>query len=167
MAGSPGVVSYISSNPDQGFNPDEMEFLCVAVLYNDRVYFFDEGEIDRLLDLLNGLKMVVGVNELFLDILEKYGEPSFRYIGIQGLVSEELGERVSLANTARKTLGLERPEIAALPLEWREGHRGFVRRELKEDVLLIRELYQYINERGYVHITKPGSLEETTIDVSI
>ncbi|MDY6780055.1 MAG: hypothetical protein SV760_05850 [Halobacteria archaeon] len=174
--GNDGTTAYVSvatreESPD--FDPEEMGVACVAVLLDGTVYFFEEDELGRLFKLLSSVDRVVGVNEFGLEVLEPYTRTvSFdvekvEFTGIQAVVSDSLGERVSLNNVAKNTLGRERPDPSRLPLEWRSGRKETVRQALKNDVLILRELHRRASSQGYLWVKHPETLEERKVEVDI
>lgn len=159
-------LSIVTRDASATVDPAEMGVAVAAVLVEDTVYFFTPDRFDRLGDMLSSVDRVVGVNDFAVEALASEGVAvESPYHGLQALVSASLGERVTLANVARATLGAERPEMKALPLEWREGNRSEVRRQLKRDVRLLRALHERIETDGAVHLTHPETLEETRVAV--
>jgi len=84
-------------------------------------------------------------------------------VGIQKRVSDALGERVSLNNVAKATLGRERDDPRRLPLEWSEGRERTVKRSVKKDLLTLRDLDAAIHE-GEVRVTNPRTMEERAVE---
>lgn len=152
---------------DGDFDVEEMGVACVAALAGDRVYYFEEGDWSRLSDLLGYADLVVGVNSFTREAVEHVaGELSSDYLGVQERLSEAAGTRVSLDNVARETLDRPRPDTIQLPLEWQNERYGKVRRALKQDVLLLRELHRRM-QRGRLSFVDPESMESRAVDVDL
>lgn len=152
---------------DGEFDVAEMGVACVAALAGDRVYFFEDGDWSRLADLLGYADLVVGVNSFTREGVEHVaGGFDADYLGVQEEVSEAAGTRVSLDNVARATLDRPRPDAIQLPLEWQNGRYGKVRRALKQDVLLLRELHRRM-QRGAVFYVDPDTMETRAVEVDL
>lgn len=159
-------TAYVAVAPERSveeYDPEAMGVALVGVLVGDTVYYFESDELDRLFDLLRRVDTVVGVNDYVVDSLEPYGDvPSF--VGVQTVVSEALDERVSLNNISRATLGRERDDPRRLPLEWQEGRRKTVKRSLRKDILILRDVWDaVVNDE--VWATDPDSLEERHVEI--
>jgi len=162
-------TAYIAVAPErvvEKYNPEAMGIALVAVLVDGTVYYFEKDELDRLFDLLCGLGTVVGVNDYVIDATKPYGNipDSIEFVGIQTVVSDAVGKRVSLKNIASATLGRERDDPRRLPLEWQEGRRKSVNRSLKKDLLILRDLREAV-KNGEVWVTDPESLEKRHIEL--
>lgn len=152
---------------DGEFDVEEMGVACVAVLAGDRVYYFEEGDWSRLADLLTYADVVVGVNDFTRRAVEHVADAFHaEYLGVQEEVSAAAGTRVSLDNVARATLDRPRPDAIQLPLEWRNDRRGKVRRALKHDVLLLRELHRRLEDDGVSYVD-PDTMESRWVDVDL
>lgn len=152
---------------DDEFDVEEMGVACVGALASERVYYFEEGDWSRLADLLGYAHLVVGVNSFTREGVEHVaGGFDADYLGVQELVSDAAGTRVSLDNVARATLDRPRPDAIQLPLEWQNDRHGKVRRALKQDVLLLRELHRRM-QQGTVSYVDPESMEKRSVDVDL
>jgi hypothetical protein len=158
-------VSVVPRETTGDYDPEAMGIGVVGVLYDDTVYYFEEKEILRLFDLLENARRLVGVNDYILDALEPYADDSKlpEFVGVQSVVSDALGERVSLNNVSKATLGRERDDPRRLPLEWSEGREKTVKRSVKKDLLILRDLDEAIRD-GEVRVTDPRTMEETVVE---
>jgi len=164
----PEETAYLAVVPretTEEYDPEAMGIAVVGVLYDDTVYYFEENEVLRLFDLLERAERYVGVNDYILDALRPYADDSelSPFVGIQKRVSDALGERVSLNNVAKATLGRERDDPRRLPLEWSEGRERTVKRSVKKDLLTLRDLDAAIHE-GEVRVTNPRTMEERAVE---
>lgn len=162
-------TAYATVAPERAldeYDPEAMGVALTGVLVDGTIYYFEKDELDRLFSLLGRLEVVVGVNDYVIDSLKPYGDipPSTEFVGVQTVVSDAVGERVSLNNIASATLGRERDDPRRLPLEWQEGRRSAVKRSLKKDLLILRDLWGAV-ESGEVWVTDPDTLEERHIKI--
>ena len=168
-------VAVVPRETTEDYDPAAMGVAVVGVLYDGTVYYFGEDDLPRLFDLLERAERFVGVNDYVVEALEPYtdertdgdGEtdgdlPPFE--GVQTRVSDALGQRVSLNNVAKATLGRERDDPRRLPLEWSEGREKTVKRSLKKDLLILRDLDDAIRDDRRVHVTDPRTMEETAVE---
>ena len=158
-------ISVVPRETTEEYDPEAMGIAVVGVLYDGTVYYFEEKEVLRLFDLLERAERYVGVNDYIVDALGPYAEDSelSPFVGIQKRVSDSLGERVSLNNVTKATLGRERDDPRRLPLEWSEGRERTVRSSVKKDLLILRDLDAAIHE-GEVRVTDPRTMEERTVE---
>lgn len=165
-------TAYVAVVPQETggeYDPASMGVAVVGVLYNDTVYYFEEEELPRLFDMLGRARRLVGVNDYVVDALEPYasGEEEenalSEFVGVQSVVSDALGERVSLNNVAKATLGRERDDPRRLPLEWSEGRKKTVKRSLKKDLLILRDIDEAVRD-GEVRVTDPRTMEEKVVE---
>ncbi|MFP4188133.1 MAG: hypothetical protein ACLFR5_01840 [Halobacteriales archaeon] len=162
-----GETAYVAVAPRRStdeYDPVAMGVAVVAVLYEDTVYYFRRDELARLFDLLASVDRVVGVNDYVVDALEPHGDfPRSAFVGVQKRISDALGERVSLNNAARATLGVERDDPRRLPLEWQEGREKTVKRALRKDLMILRDLDEAMRA-GKVWVTDPRTMEERVVE---
>jgi len=160
-------VAVVPQDTTDDYDPEAMGIGVVGVLYDDTVYYFEEDELLRLFDLLERAERLVGVNDYVLDALEPYADETELppFVGVQSVVSDALGERVSLNNVAKATLGRERDDPRRLPLEWSEGREKTVKRSLKRDLFILRDIDEAVldGERE-VRVTDPRTMEETVVE---
>jgi len=161
------TTAYVSVAPRRSteeYDPEAMGVALVAVLYEGTAYYFERDNLPRLFDLLGRAERVVGVNDYVVESLAPHGDvPRSSFVGVQTRISDKLGERVSLGNAARATLGVERDDPRRLPLEWQEGREKTVRRALKKDLMILRGLDGALRE-GDVYVTDPRTMEERRVE---
>ena len=160
-------TAYVAVSPRRSteeYDPVAMGVAVVAVLYRGTVYYFERDELARLFDLLGRAERVVGVNDYVVEALGPHGDvPTSSFVGIQRRISDAVGERVSLNNAARATLGVERDDPRRLPLEWQEGREKAVKRALRKDLLILRDLDEAMRD-GKVWVTDPDTMEERVVE---
>lgn len=159
-------VGVVPEETTEEYDPEAMGIAVVGVLYDGTVYYFEENEVLRLFDLLERAERIVGVNDYVLEALGPYADDAelSPFVGVQKRVSDALGERVSLNNIAKATLGRERDDPRRLPLEWSEGREKTVKRSVKKDLLILRDIDVAARERE-VLVTDPSTMEERTVDL--
>ena len=160
-------AAVVPQDTTDDYDPEAMGIAVVGVLYDGTVYYFEEEEVLRLFDLLERAERLVGVNDYVLDALGPYADEAELppFVGVQSVVSDALGERVSLNNVAKATLGRERDDPRRLPLEWTEGREKTVKRSLKRDLLILRDLDEAVrDDEREVRVTDPRSMEEREVE---
>ena len=158
-------IAVVPQDTADDYDPEAMGIAVVGVLYDDTVYYFEEKDVLRLFDFLERAERFVGVNDYVLDALGPYADNAelSPFVGVQSVVSDALDERVSLNNVAKATLGRERDDPRRLPLEWEEGREKTVKRSVKKDLLILRDLDKAVHE-GEVRVTDPRDMEERTVE---
>jgi hypothetical protein len=163
-----GTTAYVAVAPRRStdeYDPVGMGVALVAVAHEGTVYYFERGDLHRLFELLDTADRVVGVNDYVVESLEPHGDfPRSSFVGVQKRVSDAVGERVSLGNVARATLGRDRDDPRRLPLEWQEGREKAVKSALKKDLRILRDLDAEMREGGEVLVTHPRTMEETAVE---
>lgn len=161
-------TAYVAVAPRHSTNkyePEKMGVAVVAVLYDGTVYYFEKDQLPRLFELLDTVDRIVGVNNYVPEALAPHGNFSrSSFVGVQTRISDALGERISLNNAARATLGRERNDPRRLPLEWQEGRKNSVKRALKKDLLILRDLDDAIAEDD-IWVTDPRTMEERSVEL--
>jgi len=107
----------------------------------------NEDELEELIKVLKDTDRLVGFGARRFDIpVLTSAIPGAmilraRTIDLLPIFERATGRRVTLANLARHTLGVELESGISSPLEWRTGNRGAVFRRLEKKVKVIGELY--------------------------
>jgi len=137
---------------------DLMRISC-GVLYDSQkntfVEYF-EDQIDRLIEDLQGVELIVGFNIKRFDYLVLKGYSDFDFSTLNTLdiletVKNYLGFRLSLAHLARATLGKTKQADGLQALQWwKEGRIGEIVDYCKMDVKLTRDLFYFGKENGYL-----------------
>lgn len=130
-----------------------------AVVYDSReenYAVYRESEIDRLLDHLRGLDLVVGFNILRFDykVLSGYSDIDFGRLptlDLLALVHNQLGFRLSLDHLAAATLGVAKTGSGLDALRWwRQGRLDEIIDYCRSDVRITRDLYRFASAHGYL-----------------
>jgi DEAD/DEAH box helicase domain-containing protein len=137
---------------------DRMRISC-GVLYDSQKNTFIEyfeNQIDRLIEDLQGVKLVVGFNIKRFDYLVLKGYSDFDFSTLNTLdiletVHNHLGFRLSLAHLAQATLGATKLADGLQALQWwREGRINEIVDYCKIDVKLTRDLFIFGRQNGYL-----------------
>ncbi len=133
--------------------------VSVAVLYDaksDKFFSFQEHEIDRLIDRLFSLEMVIGFNNKRFDnrVLSPYTSrrlSSLPTLDILEEISSQLGYRLSLERLAEHTLGVRKSGNGLLALQWfKEGRLDLIDKYCRQDVAITRDLFLYGIDRHHL-----------------
>jgi DEAD/DEAH box helicase domain-containing protein len=135
-----------------GWHRAERMGVSVAVLYDSRentFFSFQEHEIDRLIDHLFSLDLVVGFNNKRFDnrVLSAYTSrplSSLPTLDILEEISGQLGYRLSLERLAEHTLGMKKSGNGLLALQWfRDGRMDLIEKYCRKDVAITRDLFLF------------------------
>ena len=137
---------------------DLMRISC-AVLYDsqkDTYLEYFEDQIDRLMDDLQRVDLVVGFNIKRFDYQVLKGYTDFNFSSLKTLdiletVKNYLGFRLSLAHLSRATLGASKQADGLQALQWwKEGRIEEIVAYCKMDVKLTRDLFNFGKDNGYL-----------------
>jgi len=143
--------------------------VAVAValhLEEGRFETYFEADVGRLVGTLKAAELVVGFNSRRFDyaVLSGYtGEDFARLLPTLDLLESlhgRLGFRVGLDHVARETLGRGKSGDGLQSLEWvKEGRLDLVERYCRDDVEILRDVYQHGRREGFVVVsTKSGRI---------
>ncbi|MEK7599254.1 MAG: ribonuclease H-like domain-containing protein [Patescibacteria group bacterium] len=153
------------------------ELLKVSVLgaysYNeDKYHIFEESELKKFEELINGAGALIGFNIKSFDIpvLQPYLSVDLNKFAILDLMNDvesAAGFRVSLDNLSRTTLGLAKSADGLAALEWfRQGRIQEVKDYCLKDVEVTRKLYEFGKENGRVKFFSRSAFSEITLPVN-
>ena len=152
--------------------PEKLK-LSVGVTYDvvrDRFFYFDENNIEDLFkDLLNA-DLVVGFNIHQFDwlVLKPYCQEKFNKIksfDILEYIHNKLRFRISLDNLAKSTLGHGKTADGFQAVAWfKEGEMDKIRDYCRQDVEIIRQLYDFGKKFRYVLFEKNGQEYRLPVD---
>ena len=132
--------------------------ISVAVVYDsqlDGYVTYLENEIDRLVEHLMGLDLVVGFNNKRFDNQVLAGYTATRLDALPTIdlleeVSNHLGYRLSLDRLAEHTLGVQKSADGLQALKWyKEGKIREIIAYCRQDVKMTRDLFLHGLENGY------------------
>lgn len=135
-----------------------MRISC-GVVYDagdDTYAVYREDCIDRLIDHLRQLDLVIGFNIKRFDyrVLKGYSDFDFTRLNsldLLELVHEQLGFRLSLDHLASQTLNAEKSGSGLDALRWwKEGRIEKIIDYCRKDVMLTRDLYLHARDHGYL-----------------
>jgi DEAD/DEAH box helicase domain-containing protein len=133
--------------------------ISVAVVYDsqlDGYVTYLEHEIDRLVDHLTGLDLIVGFNNRRFDNQVLSGYTPVRLDALPTIdlleeVTNHLGYRLSLDRLAEHTLGTNKSANGMQALRWyKEGKIREICEYCRQDVAITRDLFFYGLENGYI-----------------
>lgn len=148
--------------------------MSVAVLYDyleDEYYVFREYQAEALADRLRQADLIVGYNVIRLAyrVLSYYCRHRFHLFPTLDLREDILRResvRLSLDRLARGTLDRGREHDGSRAPEWyRQGEWDRLIDHCRGDVDLIRGIYDFGREHGFVLLWRPGSLFNHKIPV--
>lgn len=141
-----------------GWNRAERMGVSVAVVWDsllgDHVTYL-EDEVDRLIDHLFELDLVVGFNNKRFDnqVLSGYTVKNLNLLPSLDLLEEvhnQLGYRLSLDRIAEFTLGRKKTADGLQALAWyKEGRIDLIREYCKKDVEVTRDLFHFGMENNH------------------
>ena len=142
-----------------GWHRAERMGVSVAVLYDsesDTFFSFQEHEIDRLIDHLFSLELVIGFNNKRFDnrVLSAYTSRrlgSLPTLDILEEISNQLGYRLSLERLGEHTLGVTKSGNGLLALQWfKEGRLDLIDTYCRQDVAITRDLFLFGIHKHYL-----------------
>ena len=149
--------------------------ISVAVVYDSLLADFVtylEGDVDRLLDHLFRLELVVGFNNRRFDnsVLAGYTNRNLNkmvVLDILEVIKSRLGYRLSLNKLAQCTLGSKKSVDGLQALKWyKEGKIEKIRHYCKKDVAITRDLMFFGLEKGYfLFQNKAGKTVRLPVDL--
>jgi DEAD/DEAH box helicase domain-containing protein len=148
--------------------------ISVAVLYDaaaDTFFSFMEDEIDRLIDHLFSLDLVIGFNNKRFDnsVLSAYTTRRLGELPTLDILEEiytQLGYRLSLERLAEHTLGVLKDGSGLLALQWfKERRFDLIDKYCQKDVEITRDLFLYgIKKRHLLFRNKAGMVVRLPVD---
>jgi DEAD/DEAH box helicase domain-containing protein len=142
-----------------GWHRAELMGVSVAVLYDSKTddYFtFYEDEINKLINHLQQVQLVVGFNNKRFDyrVLSAYTRFDLHDLPTLDILEEvthRLGYRLSLDRLAEHTLGVTKTADGLQALKWyKEGRMDDIAQYCKKDVEITRDLFLFGLKKGYL-----------------
>jgi DEAD/DEAH box helicase domain-containing protein len=142
-----------------GWHNAHLMRVALAVVFDareERFHAFGEKEVPALLERLAAADLVVGFNVRRFDyaVLRGYTERDLERLPTFDLldaVHARLGFRDSLGHLATETLGEEKSGDGLAAIGWfREGRSDDLRRYCERDVALLRDLFRFGLEHGFL-----------------
>lgn len=133
---------------------------------------FTEENLSDLWTVLEQADLLVGYNSDHFDIplLNKYylGDLSnLKSLDLMKEVSKGLGRKISLDTLASATLGKKKTGSGIQSVEWwANGEYEKVKDYCKEDVMLTKELYDFIFKNRYVKYVDSGFIKTVDVDTT-
>ena len=149
--------------------------ISVAVVYDslkDDFVIYLENEIDKLVEHLFQLDLVVGFNNRRFDnsVLSAYTKRNLNdlvNLDLLEIIHERLGYRLSLDRLAQITLGCKKSADGLQALKWyKQGKIEKISSYCKKDVAITRDLMLYGLKHGYfLFRNKAGKVVRLPIDI--
>jgi len=148
--------------------------ISVAVLYDsreDKFFSFEEHEIDKLIEHLFSLKLVIGFNNKRFDnrVLSAYTSRKLSHLPSLDILEEitgQLGYRLSLDRLAEHTLGVKKSGDGLQALKWFEqGRLDLLQQYCQKDVEITRDLFLFgIRQHHLLFRNKAGKVVRLPVD---
>lgn len=157
-------IARMRNVPRSEVNPSELKLSVAGLAINEGdVKFFGEDDISKMVNILVDADLIIGHNllgfdwyvlEPFLgrDLIEKLREKTFDTLkDLSDIVGFKSG--LSLDRLAKLNLNKSKTLNSILiPGMWREGKCEEVKSHLKNDIDMIRELFNYGCDKGCIKI---------------
>ncbi|MDX1649695.1 MAG: ribonuclease H-like domain-containing protein, partial [Myxococcota bacterium] len=133
--------------------------LALAVIWDSRertFHAFREGQVEALLERLAAADLVVGFNARRFDyrVLRGYTDRDLAALPTFDLLDAihgRLGFRLALGHLGEETLGAAKSADGLQSLQWwREGRVEEIERYCRQDVALLRDLFEHAVRHGYL-----------------
>lgn len=155
-------------------DPALLDIACVATFDTDTeaLRVFTEENLSDLWSVIEQAELLVGFNSDHFDIplLNKYylGDLSnLKSLDLMKEVSKTLGRKISLDTLVNATLGKKKTGSGLQSVEWwASGEHEKVKDYCKEDVMLTKELYDFIKANRFVKYVDSGFLKMVDVDPS-
>jgi len=148
-----------------GWHNAHLMRLSLAVTFDSRTQRFEtfrEADVDALLARLSAADLVVGFNVLGFDyrVLRGYTDRDLRTLPTFDLldaVHARLGFRLALGHLAEQTLGVAKSGDGLEALRWwREGQLDRIEHYCRDDVRILRDLFEYARLHGQLLFRTKG-----------
>lgn len=160
-----------------GWHNAHLMRLALAVAYDTREQRFEtyrERDVAALLEKLERADLVVGFNVLRFDyhVLRAYSDRDLRRLPTFDLldaIHDRLGFRISLGHLGEETLGMAKNADGLQALAWwREGRLDEIERYCRQDVALLRDLFEHARRHGHLLFrTRRGERVRVPLHVSL
>ncbi len=161
-----------------GWHNASLMRVALAVTYDSRAGAFRswrEAEVTGLIDALAGADLVVGFNVHRFDyrVLAGYSErPLAKDISTFDMLDEihaRIGFRLGLGHLGEETLARPKSADGLQSLRWwKEGKIDAIERYCRDDVALLRDLFQFASAKGHLLFrTKSGERVRLPMHVSV
>ena len=142
-----------------GWHNAHLMRLALAVVWDSRTERFEtfgEADVQRLLERLERAELVVGFNSRRFDyqVLRGYTDRDLGGLAtfdVLEAIHSRLGFRLSLGHLAEETLGVPKSADGLQSLQWwKEGRIDEIERYCRQDVALLRDLFQHAERDGHL-----------------
>jgi len=157
-----------------GWHKADRMGISVAVLYDgkeDKFLSFEEHEVDKLIEHLFSLELIIGFNNKRFDdlVLSAYTSRKLSQLPSLDILEEitgQLGYRLSLDRLAEHTLGINKTGDGLQALKWFEqGRLDVLKQYCQKDVEITRDLFLYgIRQHHLLFRNKAGKVVRLPVD---
>jgi DEAD/DEAH box helicase domain-containing protein len=157
-----------------GWHKADRMGISVAVLYDgkeDKFFSFEEHEIDKLVEHLFSLELVIGFNNKRFDnmVLSAYTSRKLSQLPSLDILEEitgQLGYRLSLDRLAEHTLGVKKTGDGLQALKWFEqGRLDVLKQYCQKDVEITRDIFLYgLRQHHLLFRNKAGKVVRLPVD---
>jgi len=156
-------------------NIEKLEVSLIgAYSYNQDKYFaFREDEIDKFGPMLQNAGLVIGFasNRFDLPVLKKHFPFNVMAVPKLDLLEEiELayGQRISLSIAAQTNLNIDKSGHGLDAIEYyKKGDWEALEKYCLQDVKVTKELYEFIKNKGYLHIPQKFTNELVKVPITL
>ncbi|MDW7773954.1 MAG: DEAD/DEAH box helicase [Desulfobulbaceae bacterium] len=161
------IETRLSAEEVGGWHRADRMGVSIAVLYDactDAFLSFREDEIDRLIDHLFSLDLVIGFNNKRFDnrVLAAYTTQRLADLPALDILEEiytQLGYRLSLERLAEHTLGIRKNGSGLLALQWfKEGRLDLIDKYCCRDVKITKDLFLYGLQQSHLLFRNKGGM---------
>ncbi len=143
----------------------------IYLLVEDQYMIFEEKEISKLEEILNGAGLIIGfnLNRFDLPVLQPYLSipvSQFPTLDIMQEIAKMVGHRVSLQSVAQATLKESKSGHGLEAIRFfRQGEMDKLKKYCLDDVRLTKEIYEYGLKHGQLSFTSKWGRNKQTIPV--
>lgn len=148
---------------------DKLRLSVAGLVIDDEpCRFFEEDDVNELLETLSGLDLIVGHNLLRFDypVLTPYDCDRLlpklvpKTLDTWAYIYMRTQEMVSLNNLAKNNIGFAKSGYGGdMPRLWREGKKDEVKEYNRHDVELTKGIYLCGKQKGYVYYTSKNPVD--------
>ena len=140
----------------------------------DNITSYEVEELDELWTILERSEMLIGYNSDYFDIplLDKYYPGNLygiRSLDLMAEIQKSFGKRIGLDAVAGATLGENKSASGLQAITWwKNGEIDKIKKYCEQDVLVTKNLYEFMAKHGHVKIPDilTGEVQKIEIDCS-
>jgi DEAD/DEAH box helicase domain-containing protein len=141
-------------------NPVDLDLSVISIYdsRNKKVQSFLEEDLVKMWPILEAADFIVTFNgdHFDLPLLNKYYRGnllSMKSVDIMKAVKESCGKRIKLDSIAQATLGKNKLAEGLMAVKWwKEGKIDLIKKYCEEDVMITKQIFDFILEKEYILI---------------